>query len=165
MDMQSLYARLGGYDALAAVVDDFLQRLRSDPHVGVYWKGRNNDTKKRDRQLLVDSLCQVAGGPVVYTGGDMQTAHAGLGISDSDWQVTVGHLSATLEELHVPEPEKQEVLTFVSSLKRDIVETAEATLATSLSGPNSTLTLLATWLSDRNCDCTEVDANLTTQNQ
>lgn len=118
MDMNSLSARLGGYDAIAAVVDDLLQRLRSDPHVGVYWKGRNNDTKKRDRQLLVDYLCQVAGGPVVSTGGDMQTAHAGLRISDSDWQVTVGHLSATLQALHVPEPEKQEVLTFVGQQRQ-----------------------------------------------
>jgi hemoglobin len=121
---KSLYERLGGYDAIAAVVDDLLPRLLSDPQVGVYWKGRNNDTKKRDRQLLVDYLCQVAGGPVIYTGHDMKTAHAGLGISESDWQVTAGYLSATLEKLHVPAPEKQEVLTFVSSLKGDIVETA-----------------------------------------
>ena len=124
MAQKSLYARLGGYDAIAAVVDDLLQRLLCDPQVGVYWKGHNNDSKKRDRQVLVDYLCQVAGGPVVYTGRDMKAAHAGLGISDSDWQVTAGHLSAALEKLHVPEPEKQEVLTFVSSLKRDIVETA-----------------------------------------
>ena len=124
METKPLYERLGGYDAIAAIVDDLLQRLFSDPPVGVYWKGHNHDSKKRDRQLLVDYLCQVAGGPVVYTGHDMQTAHAGLGISDSDWRVTAGHLIATLETLRVPEPEKQEVLTFVSRLKRDIVETA-----------------------------------------
>jgi hemoglobin len=124
MAKKSLYERLGGYDAIAAVVDDLLQRLLSDPQVGVYWKGHNNDSKKRDRQVLVDYLCQITGGPVVYTGRDMKIAHAGLGISDSDWQVTAGHLIATLEKFHMPEPEKQEVLTFVSSLKRDIVETA-----------------------------------------
>jgi hemoglobin len=124
METTSLYERLGGYDAIAAVVDELLQRLFSDPQVGLYWKGRNNDSKKRDRQLLVDYLCQIAGGPVVYTGRDMKSGHAGLGISESDWQVTAGHLSATLETLHVPEPEKQEVLAFVSSLKRDIIETA-----------------------------------------
>lgn len=54
----------------------------------------------------------------------MKTAHAGLGVSESDWQVAAGHLIATLETLHLPEPEKQEVLTFISSLKQDIVETA-----------------------------------------
>jgi len=54
----------------------------------------------------------------------MKTSHEGLSISESDWQMTAGHLIATREKLRVPEPEKQEVLTFVSSLKRDIVETA-----------------------------------------
>lgn len=48
METTSLYARLGGYDAIAAAVDDLLQRLLSDPQVGVYWKGRNNASKQRD---------------------------------------------------------------------------------------------------------------------
>jgi hemoglobin len=69
-------------------------------------------------------MCQAAGGPVVYTGRDMKTSHAGLGISESDWQVTAGHLITSLEKFNVPEPEKQEVLEFVSSLKGDIVEQA-----------------------------------------
>lgn len=124
MQTTSLYARLGGYDAIAAVVDDLLPRLLSDPHVGVYWKGHSTDSKQRDRQLLVNYLCHVTGGPVVYTGRDMQTSHAGLGISESDWQVTAGHLITTLEQFHVPEQEKQEVLAFVASLKGDIVEHA-----------------------------------------
>jgi hemoglobin len=54
----------------------------------------------------------------------MKTSHAGLGISESDWQVTAGHLITTLETFNVPEQEKQEVLAFVSSLKGDIVEHA-----------------------------------------
>jgi hemoglobin len=124
MATTSLYERLGGYDAIAAVVDDLLQRLLSDPQVGVYWKGHSTDSKQRDRQLLVDYMGQAAGGPVVYTGRDMKTSHAGLGISESDWQVTAGHLIATLEKFNVPEPEKQEVLEFVSSFKGDIVEQA-----------------------------------------
>jgi hemoglobin len=124
MAKKSLYERLGGYDAIAALVDDLLQRLLSDPQVGIYWKGRNTASKKRDRQILVDYLCQAAGGPVVYTGHDMKTAHAGLGISDRDWQVTAEHLMTTLEECNVPGPEKKELLAFVTSLKGDIVEKA-----------------------------------------
>lgn len=124
MQTTSLYARLGGYDAIAAVVDDLLQRLLGDPQVGVYWKGHSTDSKQRDRQLLVNYLCHATGGPVVYTGRDMKTSHAGLGISESDWQVTAGHLITTLEKFNVPEQEKQEVLACVSSLKGDIVEHA-----------------------------------------
>jgi len=124
MATTSLYERLGGYDAIAAVVDDLLQRLLSDPQVGVYWRGHSTDSKQRDRQLLVNYMCHAAGGPVVYTGRDMKTSHAGLEISESDWQVTAGHLITALEKFNVPEQEKQEVLAFVSSLKADIVETA-----------------------------------------
>lgn len=122
MPTKSLYERLGGYDVIAAIVDDFLSRLLSDSQVEVYWKGHCTDSKNRSRQLLVDYMCQAAGGPVVYNGRDMKTSHAGLGISESDWQVTVGHLITTLEHFNVPEQEKQEVLVFVSSLKGDIVE-------------------------------------------
>ena len=124
MTTKSLYERLGGYDAIAAVVGDLMQRLFSDPQVGVYWKGHSQDSKKREQQTLVNYMCHAAGGPVFYNGRDMKTSHAGLGISESDWQVTAGHLITTLETFNVPEQEKQEVLAFVSSLKKDIVEQA-----------------------------------------
>ena len=124
MATTSLYERLGGYDAIAASVDDLLQRLFSDPQVGVYWKGHSHDSKRRERQTLVNYMCQAAGGPVIYNGRDMKTSHAGLGISESDWQVMAGHLITTLETFNVPEQEKQEVLAFVASLKGDIVEHA-----------------------------------------
>ena len=57
----SLYHRLGGYDALAAAVDDLLPRLQGDPQLGVYWKGQNTHTKQRGRQLLLDFLVQAFG--------------------------------------------------------------------------------------------------------
>ena len=119
---ESLYKRLGGYDAIAAVTDDFLERVMSDPQIGGYWKGDSNDTKRRDRQLVVDFLCEATGGPVFYTGRDMLTSHEGLGISESDWQVLTRHAVATLDKFEVPEKEKGEVLSFFESLKGDIVE-------------------------------------------
>ena len=109
MAKKSFYERLGRYDAMAVLVDDLFQRLLSDPHVDIYWKGRNTASTKRDRHILVDYLCHAAGGPVVYTGHDMQTAHAGLGMSDSDWQVTAEHVMTTLEACNVPGPEKKEL--------------------------------------------------------
>jgi hemoglobin len=59
----SLYHRLGGYDALAAAVDELLPRLQSDPQLGIYWRGQNTHTKQRGRQLLLDFLVQALGGP------------------------------------------------------------------------------------------------------
>lgn len=51
MQTQSLYERLGGYDAIAAVTDDLLARLLNDPQLGVFWKGHSENSLRRDRQL------------------------------------------------------------------------------------------------------------------
>jgi len=118
----SLYRRLGGYDALAAVTDDFLQRLVGDPQFARFFGGHSTDSLKKIRQNIVDQLCAATGGPCVYIGRDMKTTHAGLGITEKDWEVTVRHLVATLDKFNVPAKEKDDVLCAVSSLKKDIVE-------------------------------------------
>lgn len=119
---KSLYARLGGYDAIAAVTDDLLGRLRSDPQIGHYWLGRSNDSRKRDRQLVVEFFCAAFGGPVNYRGRDMKTSHEGLGISESDWQVFVKHALATLDRFDVQGKEREEFLAATASFKGDMVE-------------------------------------------
>ena len=123
---QPLYYRLGGYDAVAAFADDLLLRLHADPRIGVFWKGKCDDSRKRDRQLLVDFLCQVTGGPVHYGGRDMRTSHKGLGISESDWKVFVGHTGAALDDLGVCDPERTEVMALAAGFHDEIVEAAEA---------------------------------------
>jgi hemoglobin len=118
----TLYARLGGYDAIAAVADDLLPRLVSDPQLGRFWAHRGADGIRREKQLLINFLCASAGGPVYYTGRDMPTTHMGMRISNSDWQRFLGHLRATLDRVRVSEPERREVLAFVESTKAAIVE-------------------------------------------
>ena len=123
---KSLYERLGGYDAVAAAIDELIPRLRTDPQIGVYWKGKSNDSMKKDRQLLVDFACAATGGPARYVGRDMKTSHEGLGISESDWQVLIGHIRATLDDLGVATKEKEEFIALVETTKGDIVETRQA---------------------------------------
>lgn len=118
----SLYKRLGGYDALAAVTDEFIGRLVGDKQLGRFFGGASDDSKKRIRQLVVDQLCAATGGPCLYIGRDMKTVHKGLGITESDWNVGVKHLVATLDKFNVPKKEKDEVLGAISALKSDIVE-------------------------------------------
>ncbi|HKW81239.1 MAG TPA: group 1 truncated hemoglobin [Casimicrobiaceae bacterium] len=118
----TLYKRLGGYDALAAVTDDFLGRLATDPQFGRFFVGHSADSIKRIRQLIVDQLCAATGGPCVYIGRDMKTAHAGLGITQKDWDASVVLLVASLDKFSVPPKEKDEVLGAVGGLKKDIVE-------------------------------------------
>ena len=120
----SLYKRIGGYDALAAVTDDFIGRLATDKQLSRFFVGHSEDSLHRIRQLIVDQLCAATGGPCYYVGRDMKTAHKGMGINESDWNITVNHLIATLDKFKVPEKEKNEVLGAISSFKKDIVEAA-----------------------------------------
>jgi len=118
---KALYERLGGYDAIAAVADNLLPRLENDAQLGRFWANRGDDGIAREKQLLIDYLCTSAGGPLLYTGRDMLTSHRGMGITDSDWQIFIGHLKATLAEFQVPQPEQDDVLTFIDSTRADIV--------------------------------------------
>lgn len=118
----SLYTRLGGYDAIAAVTDDFIGRLLADPAMARFFAGHSTDSKMQIRQLIVDQLCAATGGPCVYSGRDMKTSHAGLGITEVEWNAAVAHLVASLEKFKVPQTEKDELLAIASSLKADIVE-------------------------------------------
>ena len=118
----SLHKRLGGYDAVAAVTDDFIGRLATDKTVGRFFIGASDNSKMRIRQLVVDQLCAATGGPCVYIGRDMKTAHKGLGITEEDWNIAVKHLVATMTKFKVPEREQKEVASALMTLKADIVE-------------------------------------------
>ena len=122
MSTNTLYERLGGYDAVAAVASDLLPRLQADSRLARFWQNRGEDGVRREKQLLIDFLCASAGGPLYYTGRDMKTSHRGMKISESDWAAFLGHLNATLEAFKVPQTERDEVVAFVQSTKRDIVE-------------------------------------------
>ena len=119
---QSLYKRVGGYDAIAAVTDDFLARLAGDKQMSRFFVGVSADSLRKLRQHVVDQLCEATGGPCYYFGRSMKTVHAGLGITESDWQITVKHLMVTLDKFKVPDKERNEILTMFAGLKNDIVE-------------------------------------------
>jgi hemoglobin len=122
MSTKTLYERLGGYDAISAVANDLLRRLRADPVLARFWQNRGEDGVRREIQLLIDYLCSSAGGPLYYTGRDMKTSHKGMKIAERDWSAFMGHVNATLEAFKVPKTERDEVVAFVQSTKPDIVE-------------------------------------------
>jgi hemoglobin len=119
---ESLYKRLGGYDALAAVTDDFIGRLVNNKDMVKFFTGASDDSKMKIRQHIVDFLCNKSGGPCAYIGRSMKDAHKGLKITEKDWTTAAGLLVETLNKFQVPQKEKDEVLALVSSLKNDIVE-------------------------------------------
>jgi len=119
---QSLYERLGGYDGITGFVDNLLPRLQADAQLGRFWENRGADGVAREKQLLIDYLGSISGGPVYYTGRDMKLSHQGMQISETDWDIFLGHAGDTMQALNVPERECDEVVAFVVSLKSDLVE-------------------------------------------
>ena len=105
----SLYERLGGYDPRGCG-RRAAPRLQGDPQLGVYWRGQNDHTKKRGRQMLLDFLVSALGGPAIYHGLDMRTAHQGLRINNSDWAVMERHVLAVLDKFGIQGREREEFL-------------------------------------------------------
>ena len=122
MSDKSLYKRLGGYDAIAAVTDALMVRIKNDDKLRRFYDHRGADGVAREQQLLVDFLCVSSGGPMVYTGRDMTTVHIGMRLDEEDWKRAMAHLTATLEAFEVPEQERAELLSFHAALKPEIVE-------------------------------------------
>jgi hemoglobin len=119
---KTLYERLGGHGAITAVVNNLLPRLEGDKLLGRFWAHRGADGVAREKQLLIDYLCNCAGGSTYYTGRPMKLSHTGMRINEADWQSFRGHLNATLDAFQVPAQERAEVVAFIESLKPDIVE-------------------------------------------
>jgi hemoglobin len=119
---KSLYQRLGGYDAIAAVTDEFIARFVAHPSLGRFFAGHSDDSKSRLRGHVVDFLCKATGGPCAYNGRTMKVSHQGLSITETDWERTVAVLVGALDKFKVPAAEKNEVLAAVAALKPDIVQ-------------------------------------------
>jgi hemoglobin len=118
-----LYDRLGGKQAISAVVDEFVSRVAADTRINRYFAQAAADPARLAsfKGKLVDQICQATGGPCQYTGKDMKTAHAGMGITDADFNALVEDLSGALDKFKVGAKEKGELLGALGSMKPDIV--------------------------------------------
>jgi hemoglobin len=117
----SLYKRLGGYDIIAATVDDFLERYDNDPKLIPFLGGINAAEGARIRQRFVDYICARTGGPCLYLGRDMTATHEGLAITDTQFQLVIQHLDSALGHVGVEKGEKQELLSILTALRSQIV--------------------------------------------
>jgi len=122
MARTALYKRLGGYDAIAAVTDAFIVRLEGDPAFERFFAGHSDISHRRQRQLVVDFVCEATGGPCFYIGQDLKTAHSGLGISEELWGKFSAHFDATLVQFDVSDELKAELLTLLGGVQGDTVE-------------------------------------------
>ena len=116
---KSLYERLGGKDAITAVVDDFVANVAADQKINHFFAKTDIPTFKKN---LTDQLCAATGGGCTYSGKDMKTAHAGLGISNADWDALVGDLGKSLDKFKVKKADQKALVALLAPMKGDVVE-------------------------------------------
>lgn len=120
----TLYERLGEKPAIEAVVNDFIDRVGSDPRI------TNERVQARLAAIHIPTLkwqvtnqvCAATGGPCEYTGRDMGAAHTGLKITNAEFDAVVDDLVKTLDKYKVPEQEKNELLALLGPMRKDIVQ-------------------------------------------
>lgn len=115
---KSLYERLGGYNAIVAVVDDFVANVAADKRINKFFAKANIG---RLKARLVEQICQGTGGPCIYTGASMKAAHAGMGVRSKDFDALVQDLGKTLNKFKVPKKEQKELVAILGPMKKDIV--------------------------------------------
>lgn len=119
----SLYERVGRYDGISRIADEYLKGIRADPQFARF-SGRGADSLRRAKQLLKDQLCALTGGPCTYIGRDMKTAHSGLGINAEEWAANMKYMGAALDKAKISGEDKTAFLTIIESLKPEIAEKA-----------------------------------------
>jgi hemoglobin len=115
----SLYERLGGLDAITAVVGDFRDRVAGDSRINQ--KFAKSDLGRLTK-MLIDQVGEATGGPSKYTGRSMKEAHAGMKVTNGEFNALVEDLVATLNHFNVGESEQAELLGILGPLKPEIVE-------------------------------------------
>lgn len=127
-DSPSLYDRLGGVYAIAAVVDDFIDRIMDDPILNANPKvdeAHHRVSCAGFKYLVTEMVCWATGGPQKYTGKTMKESHQDLAITEAQWQAFLRDFDATLDKFQVPLAERRELHAIVASTKSDIVLTGE----------------------------------------
>ena len=136
---KTLYERLGGEEGIKKLVDDFTDRAMADPRVNwkrvgvtrgginfkrnvpVEWKP-NQDQINAMKSHIAQFLALATGGPTKYEGKEMKNAHAGLHITNAEFDASIGDFKASLDKLGVATPEQKEVLAILESVRPMIAE-------------------------------------------
>lgn len=121
---KSLYDRLGGVYNIAAVIDDFIDRIMDNDFLNANPKvdeAHHNVSRAGFKYLVTEMVCWAAGGPQQYTGRSMQESHEHLAITNAEWDVFMQDLQASFNKFKVPEQEQQELVDIVNSTKQEVV--------------------------------------------
>ena len=121
---KSLYERLGGKDAIGAVVDEFVGHVAADKRINSFFAktAADPDRLKAFKVNLVNQICEASGGPCKYAGKDMKSAHMGMGVSGADFDALVEDLVKSLNKFKVDAGDQKALLGVLGPMKTDIVE-------------------------------------------
>ena len=117
---KTLCERLGGTSAISAVVESFAQKLSKDDRVNKKLAKSDPNRLGTNFKAFVGVAAHCPG--VKYTGRSMKRAHKNMGVTEGEFNAGVEDLVKTLDEFKVPEKEKNELLSAIGPLKKDIVE-------------------------------------------
>jgi hemoglobin len=123
------YERLGGIEAITAIVQDFRDRVAADDRINL--KFARTDLARLTK-MLIDQVCEATGGPCRYNGRSMKEAHAGMKVTKGEFDALVDDLVATLKQFKVPSAEQGEILAILGPLKSEIVEVDSGQVGTPL---------------------------------
>jgi hemoglobin len=116
---RSLYDRLGGIDAITAVVRAVADRQLKDDRIDQKFARTNKDRLIKE---FVDQICQATGGPCTYTARSMTEAHHNMGVTDGEFEAFVEDVVAVLDDFKVGKAEQDELLNLLAPLRGEIVE-------------------------------------------
>ena len=114
----AVYQALGQRAGIVNLMDDFVARLVADPRIAGKFKDSN---LKNLKAQLSDQICQVSGGPCVYEGSDMKSAHEELGITMADFNALVEDLQLSMEAKGIPFRVQNRLLARLAPMHRDII--------------------------------------------
>src|ERR671919_884646 len=125
----SLYERLGGIDAITAVVQAYAERAGKDDRISQ--KFARTDLNRLTKEF-VDQVCEVTGGPCTYTGRSMTQAHTNMGVTNGEFDAFIEDLVAILDDFKVGKSEQDELLSLLNPLRGEIVEVDSTQVGTPL---------------------------------
>jgi predicted SnoaL-like aldol condensation-catalyzing enzyme/truncated hemoglobin YjbI len=121
----SLYKRIGGYDAIAGFVDMAFPRVALHPQLQKYFAGHADDSKYRQRQLIIDKLVSTLQGPTIYLGRPLEAVHKGLHITAAEWNVFMQILTQAMDEKGITGDVKQDFVETFQNVFRSVTVEAE----------------------------------------
>jgi methyl-accepting chemotaxis protein len=119
-ETKSLYDEIGGQGAVEAATEEFYKRVQADPDLAFFFGTTDMDWLKAQQKKF---LTQALGGPEVYDGQGMGPAHSHLPIEKKHFGRVAEHLVGTLQSLGVPSIHIASIVSAVSALESDIVNT------------------------------------------